>query len=233
MAAYDIRGHGMADKPAGSEFYQPRRFADELDAVIRASGIHRPVIVGWSLGARMTFNYCEAYGAGAIGGFVIVGARAKQVPNDRDAGQSAIAQSCSDDLETRVRARLAFVRACYGKPLAPEDMAEIAACAMLVPPEVLRRFAGRPMDYEALLAGLPVPVRVLHGARDPVCTLDEVARIGQINRSADITLYPDLGHAPFFEDPAGFNADLLAFVRRCESAGQDGPDISKAGAVCG
>jgi hypothetical protein len=61
----------------------------------------------------------------------------------------------------------------------------------------------------------------------------EVARIGQINRSADITLYPNLGHAPFFEDPATFNSDLVAFVRRCESAGQGGSDISKAGAVWG
>ncbi len=57
VAAYDIRGHGAAGKPAGPEFYQPERFAGELDAVIRASGIHRPVIVGWSLGTRMTFNY--------------------------------------------------------------------------------------------------------------------------------------------------------------------------------
>ncbi|MET0429417.1 MAG: alpha/beta hydrolase, partial [Microvirga sp.] len=171
------------------------------------------------------------FGADAVGGLVIVGARAKQVPSSLDTGQTAIAQSCADDLETRLRARLTFLRACYGVPLSPEDMAEIAACAMLVPPEVLRHFAGRPMDYEALLSALPIPVRVLHGALDPVCPLDEVMRIGEINRSTDISVYKDLGHAPFFEDPGRFNADLVSFVTRCQAPGQGGARVPMTGAV--
>lgn len=216
LAAYDIRGHGGAGKPAGAEFYQPDRFADDLDAIIRASGIRRPVVVGWSLGTRMTFNYLEKYGSDGISGFVIIGARARQVPSDGDAGQNAILQSCSDDLETSLKARIGFVRACYGVPPTPEDFSEIAACAMQVPPDVLRHFAGRPMDYESLLTALDIPVRVLHGSRDPVCPLSEVLRMRDISPRVDLTLYPDTGHAPFFERSTRFNSDLLAFVQRCQ-----------------
>jgi pimeloyl-ACP methyl ester carboxylesterase len=57
LAAYDIRGHGDADKPEARDYYQPERFADELDAVIGARGIDKPIVVGWSLGTRMAFNY--------------------------------------------------------------------------------------------------------------------------------------------------------------------------------
>jgi pimeloyl-ACP methyl ester carboxylesterase len=85
---------------------------------------------------------------------------------------------------------------------------------MLVPPSVLRQFVGRPLDEEDLVSQLDIPIRILHGAKDRVCPLAAVERIAVLNPRTDLTVYPDLGHSPFFERAEQFNRDLGAFVRR-------------------
>ena len=216
LVSYDIRGHGEADKPEEAAFYQPERFADELDAVIKASGIERPILMGWSLGTRMIFNYLEKHGSSRIGGFAIVGARSKQDPTTQPASmRSAMLRNCDEDFQTRLEARREFARACHEIPPSLNDFIDLVSCSMLVPPGVLRHFAGRPMDYDKLLSQLSIPVRVFHGALDAVCPLGEAKRIPQINSGADILVYNDIGHSPFFEQPPRFNLDLLDFARHC------------------
>ncbi|WP_234712254.1 alpha/beta hydrolase, partial [Xanthomonas perforans] len=66
------------------------------------------------------------------------------------------------------------------------------------------------------IAGLQrtrLPVLLMYGARDAlVATEPTVARARQLQPRAQTVLYPDAGHAPFLEDSARFNQDLLRFV---------------------
>jgi pimeloyl-ACP methyl ester carboxylesterase len=49
LVAYDLRGHGLSDKPDDPACYQDgRRWADDVHAVIVAKRLRRPVLVGWS-----------------------------------------------------------------------------------------------------------------------------------------------------------------------------------------
>jgi pimeloyl-ACP methyl ester carboxylesterase len=213
MAAYDVRGHGEADKPAGSEFYEPDRLADELDAVITASGLDKPVLLGWSLGARVIFSYLDKYGWDRIGGLLIAGGRVRRdAKATAGAGQQVMLLGCSDDLETRIHARREFVRACHEIAPSPNDLVELVNCAMLMPPAVLRQFIGRPMDFASLLPRVNVPIRVIHGARDAVCPLPAAALIRELNPAAEMIVYEGVGHSPFYEQPSRFNQDLLDFV---------------------
>jgi len=216
LVAHDLRGHGVADKPLDAAPYEPERFADEIDAVITASGIERPVLLGWSLGSRMIFNYFRKYGSDRISGFANVGARVKFDPLAQSAsGHNALLLGCSDDLATRVAARREFVRGCHHTPPTADDMIELVACAMLTPPRALRHFIGRPLDEEAALAALTLPVKIVHGARDALCPLSAVLPMKEINPRAQMSVYESAGHSPFFEQPARFNAELLEFVRAC------------------
>ncbi len=216
MISYDVRGHGVADKPAEARYYEPDCFADELAAVIEASGIERPVLLGWSLGSRLIFNYFAKYGWDRIAGYFITGARTKYDPQAAtSSGHNALLLGCTHDLEARITARREFVRACHELAPSPQDMVELTACAMMVPPDVLRHFIGRPLDEDGRLARLTMPIRVIHGARDAVCPLTAVARIPQVNPRAEMTIYEGVGHSPFFEAPARFNVDLADFVHAC------------------
>ena len=73
LITYDLRGHGLSGKPEDAEAYRDgRRYADDLAAVIKATGAHQPVLVGWSLGGVVMSNYLAAYGDGDIGALVYV-----------------------------------------------------------------------------------------------------------------------------------------------------------------
>src|SRR6202790_4344818 len=49
MVTYDLRGHGSSDKPFEPERYKDSKaWGDEVQAVIDAAALKRPVLVGWS-----------------------------------------------------------------------------------------------------------------------------------------------------------------------------------------
>src|SRR6266567_2467054 len=78
LVAYDLRGHGASDKPLeAAKYTDGALWADDLDAVIRARHLERPVLVGWSYGGYVISDYLRRYGDGAIGGVVFLGAVTK------------------------------------------------------------------------------------------------------------------------------------------------------------
>ena len=69
LISYDMRGHGLSGKPDDAEAYRDgRRWADDLSAVLKATGAKKPVLVGWSrveLGRHTTGQVLLGMGVGA------------------------------------------------------------------------------------------------------------------------------------------------------------------------
>src|ERR1700757_945181 len=64
MVTYDLRGHGNPDKPFEPERYKPSKYwGDEVQAVMDATGLKRPVLVGWSYGGRAKAAYFNNHGS--------------------------------------------------------------------------------------------------------------------------------------------------------------------------
>ena len=69
MVTYDLRGHGGSDKPLEPERYKTSQYwADELQAVMDAAGLKRPVLAGWSYAGRVMADYLTVHGAGKLAG---------------------------------------------------------------------------------------------------------------------------------------------------------------------
>ena len=63
LITYDMRGHGGSDKPLDAVFYRDhKRWAAELKAVMDATAVKKPVLVGWSYGGRIIAEYLMEYG---------------------------------------------------------------------------------------------------------------------------------------------------------------------------
>ena len=74
MISYDFRGHGGSDKIMDPKLYNnSEAFADELNAVIQAASLKKPVLVGWSYGTRITSDYLIKYGSSKLAGIIFVG----------------------------------------------------------------------------------------------------------------------------------------------------------------
>jgi pimeloyl-ACP methyl ester carboxylesterase len=84
---------------------------------------------------------------------------------------------------------------------------------MMVPPIVRKRLLDRSNDPAEVLPSISCPVLLTHGEKDQVI-LAAMSRYaaGQIP-GAQLSIYDRCGHSPFYEDPARFNTELLAFAR--------------------
>src|SRR5262249_20420532 len=69
MVTYDLRGHGNSAKPFEPDRYKDSKaWADELQAVMDATGLKRPVLVGWSYGGRIMADYLKIHGTANLTG---------------------------------------------------------------------------------------------------------------------------------------------------------------------
>src|SRR5260221_1745231 len=67
MVTYDLRGHGNSEKPFEPERYKTSKYwGDEVQAVMDATGLKRPVLVGWSYGGRVIAAYLTTHGAAQL-----------------------------------------------------------------------------------------------------------------------------------------------------------------------
>ena len=220
MVTYDLRGHGGSDKPLDAKYYQDNKaWADEVAAVIQASGLKRPVIVAWSYGGRVVGNYLKYYGDGHLAGLNLVDIRTKTDPAwDGDVTRNTARAMISPDIAANIAGTTAFVRGVTVAPLSGQDFQQALAYNMAVPIEVRAAMRGGPnaeIDFTDVFKRLKVPVLVTHGAKDDLIKLEAARYTASVVPGAKLSIYENVGHAAFLEQPARFNKELDEFVRKC------------------
>ncbi len=217
MVAYDLRGHGMSSKPEGDQYYKPGQvWADEVKAVIEQTGLVKPVLVGWSYGGRVMGDYLNAHGHAALGAMNWVGATSSVADPKRfgRAGRfNTPAAGLSADPATAIRATIAFVRECFELQPSASDFETMVAFNMMVPRHVRMALQGRPLDIDARLRALDIPVLVTHGELDKAVDVSMARFTAGIVPNAKLSVYAGIGHAPFWEDAPRFNRELAELAR--------------------
>jgi pimeloyl-ACP methyl ester carboxylesterase len=216
IVAYDLRGHGLSDKPSDPAFYQDsRRWADELHAVIAAKRLRKPVIAGWSMGGRVLRQYLIHYGDAALGGINFLATRPIEDPSVVGPASKAYHADTRTDLQGRIAANVAFLRACYAKQPDARDFETALAFNFMVPLHVRDAIAGWATDPDAVrkaFAKITVPTLVTHGRRDALILPHAAAMTAAAIKGATVSYYDDCGHAPFYEDAARYNRELAEFA---------------------
>ncbi|MDI1446995.1 alpha/beta hydrolase [Polyangium sp. 6x1] len=216
IVTYDLRGHGVSDKPLEAKYYQEdRRWGDELRAVIEGAGLKRPVVVGWSLGGVVILDYLRAHGDGALGGVVFVDAVTRL---DRALLGEPLPLT-SEDLSTRLAAMREFLRACFVVQPPPAEFETMFAYNAMVPVEVQAAVGNIPLEgADETLRALSVPALVIHGAEDRLAKVGMATRTASLVRGARLSMYEGVGHAPFYEARDRFNTEIAGFLREVNGA---------------
>ena len=214
IVTYDLRGHGNSDKPLDAARYRDgKAWADEVQAVIDAAGLKRPVLVGWSYAGRVISDYVTNRGAGGIAGINFVDASIKFIPEYVGDNLKNLPLMASEDMVTNINATRVFLHGCFSRQPSADDFETMLAFNMMVPPKVRAGLGGRPLDATAVMSKLTIPVLVTHGAEDKNAKVDAAKFTASTIPGAKLSIYDGVGHSPFYEDAPRFNGELAALVR--------------------
>jgi pimeloyl-ACP methyl ester carboxylesterase len=214
IVTYDLRGHGNSDKPLEAARYRDAKaWGDEVQAVIDAAGLTRPVLVGWSYAGRVISDYVATHGAGGISGIDFVDASIKFIPEYVGDNLKNLPLMASEDMLTNINATRVFLHGCFSKQPSAEDFEIMLAFNMMVPPKVRAGLSGRPLDATEIMSKLTLPVLVSHGAEDKNAKLATAQYTASVIPGAKLSVYDGVGHSPFYEDAPRFNSELAALVR--------------------
>ena len=214
IVTYDLRGHGNSDKPLDAARYRDSKtWGDEVQAVIDAAGLKRPVLVGWSYAGRVISDYLSTHGTGQIAGINFVDAPIKVDPALIGDNLKNLPLMASEDLLTNITATRTFLHGCFSKQPTADDYETMLAFNMMVLPKVRAGLSGRPLDATEMMSKLKLPVLVTHGAEDRNARLGAGQYTASVIPGAKLSVYDGIGHSPFYEDAPRFNSELAAFVR--------------------
>ncbi len=218
MVAIDLRGHGASGKPWTAALYQDTRlWADDIAAAIKAFGLVRPVLVGWSFGGFVAMDYLRHYGTDAVAGLMLVSSPAglvDQLHPDTPGYPTAAAQQMSGDLADNIAGQRFFVRLMTAKPLPPEVEEAWLVQTLRMPVYARIAMRGRPLNNRDLLPTLMLPMAIVVGALDRSMPVDTLQPLSAAHPNMAYRSVPDAAHALAWENPAVFNPLLRDFVER-------------------
>ena len=219
FVAPDLRGHGRSEKVLHGHTVES--YAADLAQLFAARGVERPVLVGWSMGAMVAWEYLQAFGQAEVAGLVIV----DQPPSDW-AWDDYEFGAITPELLAELIAGLQMAPAAVAEELAnlmqhvPDAettewmIEEITRCPPAIASTILVNQTLR--DYRPLLPDIAVPTAVFFGADDKMTSPRAGEWIASAIPGATFTAFEGSSHVPFHEVPDAFGEALDAFLARLE-----------------
>lgn len=221
--AYDRRGFGRSDQPWSGYDYDT--LADDLKAVIDATGATDAAIIGFSMGGGEVARYLSRHGgknvvkAGLISSVVPYMLKTPDNPNGVD--QSVFAQMTAGMKEDRAHFFAGFFRDFYGvglvkHPVSNELLEASRSTAMLASLKATLACAEAfaTTDFRPDLASFTVPTLIIHGTADKTVPIDATGReAAKAIPQATVIEYEGAPHGLFATHKEQLTADLLAFLR--------------------
>lgn len=221
LVRVDLRGHGRSDKPEDlTQYRDGRAWAEDVQAIITALRLDRPVLLGWSYGGYVICDYLRQYGEQQLRGLAFVAATTEM---NTDAARALLGPEfvallrglLATDAAASMAALTQLVALTTRAPLPPHEFYTALGYNAFVPPYVRRGLFTRTLFGADVLPTLRVPVLVVHGEDDRIVLPASSVLIARQVPHAEQIVYPECGHMPFAELPERFAADLAAFMRRC------------------
>lgn len=225
LVAFDLRGHGGSGKPTTVDGYKSSRiWADDVAAVMKATGLRRPVLVGWSYGGFVAMDYVQHYGAKTIAGVNMVGSLGglpgapnapAAAPPPSDAMKMMRARSerqRSLNLLDNIEANQGTAAGYVTPNMTQQDRDVLVATEMMMPAYARRHMMARDLNHAGVVPRLTLPVLFTRGSADMTMPPESLAKLLQQLPKATLSAYDGVGHLTFVEQPERFNRELDAFA---------------------
>jgi pimeloyl-ACP methyl ester carboxylesterase len=217
----DFRGHGRSEKTELGHTLPT--YAEDVEAFLEARGIDDAVLVGWSMGALVGWEYVDQFGTDRLRGFVVV----EQQPADLERESYGYGSFDLDGLAELMELTQTdpheiadlYLDRMVKRPLDAERRRRLFDEITRVPPAVKSAvlFDQSVRDYRSVLERVDVPTLVCVGEAESVLEVESVEYVAEHTPDAEIEYFTESDHCPFLEQPERFNRVLDAFVRSLEA----------------
>lgn len=230
--ALDLRGHGDSDWDPEARYDYENHLAD-LEAVVHNLGFERLVLVGHSLGGRVSMRFAAAHPE-QMAGLVIVDSApeldprgivriTQDVEEHRDPSFETVQQyenylSISYPAATpesiRRMARHGLRRCEDGRYTLKMDVAFRGRVAAESDPEEIRRAEeATTRELWDALAKIECPTLVVRGAASDIMSADVADRmVDEVLANGSLAVVPQAGHSVMTDNPDGFRSCVCAFM---------------------
>jgi non-heme chloroperoxidase len=210
--AVSQRGHGDSDKPTTG--YRVEDFAADVVPFLDALGIEGAALAGHS-GSCLVARRAAIDLPGRVAGLVL---EASPTTLHGDAHLEQFVESIVSGLEDPIDP--GFVRSfaidTSSGEVRPEVLDHQVGELLKVPARVWRETFTGLLHYDDLaeLARITAPILLIWGDADELVGREMQEQLARRLSSADLVVYPGVGHTPRWEDPARFASDVSTFVER-------------------
>lgn len=217
----DQRGHGRSDKPRSPESYtESARWAADIAAIIEELGLQRPVLLAWSYSGLAACDFLRLDDSTKLSGLGLVSARSKIGTEAAGAMAGTLFHDLlpgflAEDAEARIAGIEAFLQNLTHGDIEADDYYEMLGFNAVVPAYVCQALLDRRLDNDDVLSQVTLPTWIVHGDKDPSLKVALAHHHAGLIPHADLSIYPDVGHAPFYEEAERFNRELITFAERC------------------
>jgi non-heme chloroperoxidase len=216
LVCMDSRGQGDSDKPRGDEHYNDSAlWAADVQAVIDALALKKPVLNAWSYGGLVIGDYLTLKGPDQLGGVHFIGAaivNGGRLPFFGPALLRRVPKMSSPNAAIAIEHARKFVRECTAVPCQREVFETVLGWTMQTPAYVRNALVRRTLDFRPVLANVKIPALISQGSLDQVILPSMSQETAKAMPHATYSRYERIGHMPFLEEPERFNRELAAFA---------------------
>jgi non-heme chloroperoxidase len=218
LLAVDLRGHGESGVPEDG-YDDPAVWAADVAAVLELAAAPA-VLVGSSYGGLVITDYLRERGTAGVAGVVLAGALT-EIGAGNPGGAvgplmgAGLRDYLSEDVAVAVPALTRLTAGLTAEPEPGHVVQRRLGEFLRVPPRVRRALFRRSVSSATVLAGLTVPVLIVHGSADAVVAPSAAEYAAGKIPHASLRWFHNVGHLPFAERVGEFNAALSHFAESC------------------
>ncbi len=216
VLALDYRGHGRSEKTETG--HTVPQYARDLRAFLDQRELDDVVLVGWSMGALVAWEFISQFGTDAIRGLVVVDMSASPFQwDDYEHGNTNL-ERLTETLELVQTDHLGLVEGLiqqtFKTPPSEETRRlvfdEVSRSPPAVKSAILFDYSTR--DYRNVLPDIDVPTLVCAGADEKWRTVAAVEDVADRIPNTEFELFEESGHVLPLEEPDHFNRAIAEFV---------------------
>ncbi|MBE9513085.1 MAG: alpha/beta hydrolase [Chloroflexi bacterium] len=213
----DLRGHGRSAQAHSG--HTIANYARDLHGLMQGLELANVVLVGWSMGAFVIWDYFKQFGTKNVKATVIVDESASDFKTpDWSLGIFDFQSLChlmanvQTDRETVVRE---FIPEMFQKEPAEADVRWMFDEMTRLPESIASAilFDQTLQDYRPVLSSFTVPTLLCFGSDEKLCPVAAGEHLHQSLPNTQLIVFEQSGHCPFLEEPARFNQEVHNFIQ--------------------